>query len=258
MARTLKQSALEAFKINIADAVLLIQYTKALSNTRKRKMREELRSRVGEAFRIPQKHQSKLDIIENDAAYVVFKDHASLGRSNFDDLRPLLRQSILAACAAFETFLSDRINEAIPTLSVIKDYPKRLREVPMSLGHWIDINTKYKRSGWGLRDILYQHIQEFSSTAPNKVGILLSMAGVDGWASKVDQERNKAKKTTVSELEKITERRNRIAHSADKSGQGRATIETCEAENYVASINEIALAIDKVLTANKFFKGKKK
>ncbi|TGG95427.1 hypothetical protein E4656_03105 [Natronospirillum operosum] len=163
------------------------------------------------------------------------------------DLRPLLRQSIVAGCAAFETYLADKTMECVGAALKADDIPRRLRDIPLTLGHWSDIERQYSRRTWGIRPIVEEAIREQASTAPNKVGELLSMIGVTRWTKKVGSTRKVPHGTSEEQLKLLTWRRNRIAHSADRAGQGRANLETSEAEAFLAHIRDVAEAIDTVV-----------
>jgi len=68
---------METFEANIADAETLFSYSRALGNQRTRRMRKELRQRVGEALRVSKKERSELDCIESDDGYVFAKPDGS-------------------------------------------------------------------------------------------------------------------------------------------------------------------------------------
>ena len=97
-----KPTALQAFEINMADARHLVGIAEALTNTRARRMRRELRDRIGEALRVPARQRESLDCLQSDHLFVTFLPGAGINRSDFDDARPLLRQALVAACAATE------------------------------------------------------------------------------------------------------------------------------------------------------------
>ena len=110
-----KLSPLEAFESNIADAESLVSFAVAFRNERSRGMRKELRDRVGEAIKVPAKQREDLDCIESDDLFMVFKPKSALSRADFEDLRPLLRQAIVAGCAALErTSLTKRWGSSAP------------------------------------------------------------------------------------------------------------------------------------------------
>ena len=106
--RKRKPKPYAAFKDNIADAEALLNYAIAFENRRSRSMRRELRGHIGDALRVPQKQRDKLDCLESDDVFLVFLPGGSLNRGHFRDLRPLLRQSLVAACAALETYVADK------------------------------------------------------------------------------------------------------------------------------------------------------
>jgi hypothetical protein len=247
VARTKRLPPLDAFKSNIADAEMLVAYARAFRNRRARRMRKELRKRVGEALNVPAKKQAALDCLESDHLFVVLKPDCGMGREQFDDRRPLLRQAVVAACAALETYVADKVMEFVGQALRANQLPRRLREVTLTVGRWVDIENEYKRRGWGIRGVVEETIREMSSTAPSNIGKALACIGVQDWAKKVDVARNVAEGTTVGELEKLTDRRNRIAHSADRQGQGRATIDLDEVQGCIALIKSVVDALETVL-----------
>jgi hypothetical protein len=107
MAGIHKPTPMEAFELNIADARWLIRSALVLQNQRVRRMRSELRTRNGDALRIPERDQERLDCIESDDLFIVIKPDSSIDRDHVAALDPLLRQSLVAACAALETYVAD-------------------------------------------------------------------------------------------------------------------------------------------------------
>lgn len=247
MGRSKKRQPLDSFRDSLDDADALIIFARAFQNQRSRRMRKELRNRVGDALKVPARDRESMDCIENGQVFLVFRDASDLGKDRFTDLRPLLRQSIVAGCAALETYLADKTMERIGAALKADAIPKRLRSIPLTLGHWSDIEREYSRRTWGIRAIVEEAVREQASTAPNKVGELLSMIGVTDWTRKVDSARNVPRGTTEGHLTTLTDRRNRVAHSADRVGQGRANLEIEEAEAFLAQIRDVAEAIDVVV-----------
>lgn len=211
-------------------------------------MRQELRFRVGNALKIPAGTRAKMDCLESNDLFVVMKPSGSLTRNQFSDLQPLLRQSVVVACAAFETYLADKAMEFVGSNLRSGNIPNRMKEINLTVGHWAAIE-EYDRRGWGIRRIIEEHLREQSSAAPNNIGLVLSTIGVKSWATKVDSVRGVSKNTTVNQMQEIAERRNLIAHGADKKARGsrqiNAKLEEVQAE--IAIIEEVADAIEKVL-----------
>ncbi len=237
----------EAFVDNIEDAKALMSYARAFQNKRNRRMRQELRSRVGDALKVPVNQQEDLDCLESDDLFVVFMPSGDLSRDRFTDLQPLLRQSLVAACAALETYVADKAMEFVGAALKSYELPTRMKSISLTVGHWAEIEGKYKRRGWGIRSVIDRYIRETSSTAPSHIGVVLSTVGVKRWSTQVDNARNVEQGTTVEELDAITKRRNLIAHSADRKGRGRASTNLQEVEQQLTTIEEVVNAIEEVL-----------
>ena len=246
-----KSSAREAFEANIADAEVLLSYAMAFSNNRKRRMRPELQERVGEALRVSARNRSKMDCLASETVFLVFKDARKMGPDDFSDLRPLLRPTIVAACAALETFVADRVMDFVGPALGSEDPPRRLRDVKLSIGRWIEIETKYERRKWGIRTVIEENVRELSSTNPNKVGAVLGFIGFENWAARVDKRRGVKSGATVEQLRQLTERRNLIAHTADRRGLGRASLEISDVVEYIKQIRAIVEALDSEISKHK-------
>lgn len=237
---------IEAFRDSVDDAAALIDYARAFKNQRDRAMRKELRNRVGEALRLSSKARNSLDCLQSEELFVVFLNAESLGRDRFTDRRPLLRQAIVAASAALESYIADKAIQRLGRAFKANPQPKRIRDIPLTVGHWIDIEDQYKRRVWGVRVIVEEVIRKQASTSPSRIGEVLSTVGIDKWSSKVDELRKVGKGTTVKQLDALTKRRNLIAHTADRKGQGRANIDIKEAQTFVDQVRDIAQAMEKL------------
>lgn len=239
-----KPKPLQAFEANMADAHHLVRLAEGLTNRRTRAMRKERRERVGAALDIANRRRDQLDCLESDDFFLVFLPGAKLCRKDFEDHRPLLRQALVAACAATETYVADKVMEKIGPMLTQAAATDRLRKVPMSLGDWLQIDEQYERRGWGRRQIVERYVREQSSTASYKVGAMLSLLGVQDWSKHVDRHRNVNKGDTVKFLDRVTERRNRIAHEGDRSGRGRAPLEIEEVKGDLAALESVVIAIE--------------
>ena len=91
-----KLSPYQSFKENLEDAKTLVDYARAFRNKRNRRMRQELRYKIGDALYLPSNKRDALDCLESEDLFVVFKPNGNLRRSRFADLSPLLRQALVA------------------------------------------------------------------------------------------------------------------------------------------------------------------
>jgi hypothetical protein len=93
-------------------------------------MRRELREAFGGALDIPRRDYEALDCTESDDAFVVLKPNTALSREMFTEaeLRPLLRQAIVATTAAVEVFVAEKATRLIgDSLDTAPDDLKKIR-----------------------------------------------------------------------------------------------------------------------------------
>ena len=83
-----KLSPHEAFVDHMEDAKALMRYARAFKNKRNRRMRQELRSRVGDALKVPVTQQEDLDCLESDDLFVVFMPDGASAETNSRTFNP--------------------------------------------------------------------------------------------------------------------------------------------------------------------------
>jgi hypothetical protein len=247
MTGTRKPKSREAFDLNMNDAETLVSIAKLLENERINRMRAELRTRIGTALRIPRAKHSALECLENQQVFIAFKPSSAhlRGSLTHENLRPLLRQALVAGCAAVETYVADRTMELLGPVLRTKEKPPRLLELTMTVQQYLKVQS-YQRQNWGLRDLIEDQVLLKASTSPSSVGMLMSMVGVPKVWAAVDAKRGVVKGSSEKALETITQRRNRIAHSGDRQGRGRASIIVAEVERDLACLVDIVSALDQV------------
>ena len=242
-----KPKSREAFDLNMSDAETLVSIAKLLENERINRMRAELRTRIGNALRIPKAKHSTLECLENRQVFITFKPGSAhlRGSLTHENLRPLLRQALVAGCAAVETYVADRTMELLGPVLRAKEKPPRLLELTMTVQQYLKVQS-YQRKNWGLRDLVEDQVLLKASTSPSSRGVLMSMVGAPRVWAAVDAKRGVAKGGSEKALETITQRRNRIAHSGDRQGRGRAPITVGEVERDLACLVDIVSALDHV------------
>ena len=242
----------DAFNDNMADAESLLRYAVAFKNQRLRRMRPELRDSIGKALKIPQGERDELDRLQSKDLFVVFTPRSNLTRQDFTDLRPLLRQSIVAACAALETYVADKAMDFVGSIISVNAPPTGgLKDIQLTVADWHYIERTYERRGWGIRRIVQEHIRKTSSTAPSQIGQVLALIGVQRWTRQLDSIRKVSRGTTEAELKEITKRRNSIAHTADRKGHGRASLQVEEVDLHLQRVRSIVDAIETLLDPKK-------
>jgi len=247
MAASPKMSARDAFNLNIQDAQMLVELASLLSNQRTRRMRRELRDRLGDALSVPQKRRGDLECIQNEKVFVTFMPGHADWRDRLDDvgLRPLLRQALVAGCAAVETFCADRVMERYSAAIKQAPPPSRLLELSLTVDQYLTIQQTYQKTGWGLRQVIEMEVRQRASPAPAQIGQLFALVGERGLLARIDTRRKVSKGATETDLNRIVARRNLIAHTGDRSGRGRAAITIAEVQADVGTLISIIDALDK-------------
>lgn len=243
-----KPSALQAFEDNVADAETLVLLADSLRNKRVRRMRREKREAVGEALGVPKKDWDDLDCIESEDLFAVFAPESRIDRDAFAEkaLRPLLRQALVAGCAALETYVGDRVMELYRAALDSEDRPRRLLDLPMTVGDWLWIDETYERKRWGLREIVEWEVRQMASPAPAQIGEVFGIVGQKKLWKRVDSHRKAASGSSEKTLDTMYERRNRIAHSGDRVGRGRAAISSAEVRGDLECLVQVVEALDAV------------
>ena len=225
---------------------MLVELAKLLSNKRTRRMRVELRERIGQTLSVPKRRWKEMECLENDRVFVIFKPgHADFReRLDRENLRPLLRQALVAACAAIETFCADRVMELYSSAVRCNPQPSRLLGLTMTVEDYLFIDKKYQRRGWGLRQVVELEVRKRASPASSQIGELFGIVGERGLLNRVDARRKVARGSSARTLDRIVERRNLIAHTGDRKGRGRAAISVDEVEADLKTIVSIVSALD--------------
>lgn len=252
MARATRQTPQQAFCANMEDAHHLVRLAEAFTNERApRRARREFRERIGRAMSLPRRCWDDLDCVESSQVLVVFKPGAALSRDHFIDHKPLLRQALVAACAATETYLADVAMSQMSRLTTSEQAAtSRLRALPMTVGDWLHLEQRYKYRRRGLHEQVIRHqVEDLASTDPSKVGALLSLLGVSDWARKLDHHRGSQKGETFALLDRVTKRRNKIVHTGDRQGLGRAPISVLEVKADLAALESIVGALESLFAA---------
>lgn len=244
--------ALHQFETSIADAELLVALAQALTSKRRRNMRSERRTRVAEAFDVRKSEYGRLALVESDDLWVVFKPAATLLPAQLQDTSPLLRPAIVSACAALETFVADTAIAELKRVFNVNDAPSRFRDIPFTVGQWLLVEDKFKRTKWGVRRIVEDWLRKNASTAPSKIGEVLSTVGLNnGWSKSVDRLRQVSPGSTERQLAAITERRNAIAHRSDWTGSKQKAISVSETVEFITFVRSVATALDQHCAAQR-------
>ncbi len=156
----------------------------------------------GRALKIPKGKWDQLDRVESDDVFVVLKPGGAVKRQHFTEpeLRPLLRQAIVAISAAVESYVAEKASSFIS--QALDPRPPRLKEVPLTLDDVIGIESKYTRRRCGDTARSWSHTfrPNESSADPNQIGKVFSTVGKQGFWPKVDSHRHVSTGTSERQL----------------------------------------------------------
>ena len=181
--------------------------------------------------------------------FVVIKPAGSAQRSRFTEpeLRPLLRQAVVATAAAVESYVADKACCYIGSVLKNGSTPRSLLEMPLTLEQVMWVEETYTKRGWGRRKLVTDHIAQQASSHSHKVGKVFALVGVKKFWPQVDHKRGVKPGISEKQLNELADRRNRIVHTADRLGGGRATLEVKAAQEHFDNARSIVDALESVL-----------
>jgi len=247
--RPAERSPSDVFEDTIADAERLVLLSEALQNERKRRMRRERRQAISSAVRTSKRDQQLLDIAENDQVLIVLKPNSRCTAQHFEEieLRPLLRQAVVAIAAAVESYVAEKAKAFVPDACRAQEPPKRLLDITLTVDDLLDIERRYTRRAWGHYALIWQHIDHAASANPASIGKVFSLVGKTGIWKKVDNCRGVKQGESERQLGLLARRRDTIAHTGDRRGGGKAAIDAREVSAYLANARAIVQALEEVL-----------
>ncbi len=150
----------------MADVDRLVGFARALTNSRKYRMRKERREAVGGALGMRRAEIDQLDCIESPDVFVVIKPSGSVRRDHFteQELRPLLRQAVVAISAAVESYCRREVE--VVHRRRVEGASGTHEERPYRVGDVLEIEGKYKRKKWGYREVIEQYLEKEASPIP--------------------------------------------------------------------------------------------
>lgn len=248
--RPSKAGPLAAFEQNIADAERLVLLSEALRNSRKRRMRQERREAISNAVKTSKRDRELLEIAENDDLLIVCKPNSDCTVRYFEEseLRPLLRQAVVATAAAVESYVSEKAKSFVKEAYKAEQPPKRLLDISLTIGDLLAIEQTYERRAWGHYSIVWTYIEQLASANPDSIGRAFSVVGKTGLWKKVDVHRKVKAGESERQLRVLATRRDTIAHTGDRRGGGKANIEAAEVKVYLENARSIVEALEAVLS----------
>jgi hypothetical protein len=247
-----KPTPMEAFDLNMSDAIWMIELAEALDNQRPKGVYSNTRESLGTALRMTKSERDGFEVTESADFFVIIKPGSAMSRDSLQDRTALLRHAIVAACAATETFFADLIVDLVrPQLHAHRTrhttLPRKLRDVTLTVGDAVDLDHRYKSRRGLTEQVVGPYIRDKASVHPDSLGPLLQLAGHSDALKRIDRELQHEKGWSYQRMSEIAQRRNRIAHTGDRQGRGRKHLSAEEARSITDDLTAIVRAAEALL-----------
>ncbi|MCG2778949.1 MAG: hypothetical protein L6406_25010 [Desulfobacterales bacterium] len=222
---------------------------------------EELRLAVCTCFNIPEK--SVLRHAKNEQVVLVAKATAPIPASLLvqDGINFLLRQAVVVACTALESFFWDALRENVLTIvrASKRGADESLRKLTLSLDDYLSLEG-YEDPDVRLQQIILKNFERgtlYDASSIENIARILTVK--DFWA-KVTTKTGNPDKEIKRHIGEIIQRRNQIAHRADRpdetadppeeqDGHGLRAINYAWANTRVATAKNVVSAASEIFTA---------
>ncbi len=160
--------------------------------------------------------------------------------------RALLRQAIVAAAAAVESYVAVKAAACLPDALAAKKLPDRLGKLEMPLEKALTAaRGRSPRSAF--QSWAAQALEDQASADPGVIGAVFSAVGEGKILQRCDSERMVDRGTSERQMKELASRRNQIAHRGDRTAQGRRKLAVNHVETHVRNARQVAEALEKIL-----------
>lgn len=209
--------ALTLFNQNFAVAESLIQLYELFHGMRQVDLKEDLRFAICSFWGSPQHAVMKPSM--NDRVLVVAKAAARVPESLTlaGGLNFLLREAVVVACTALESFFSDVLRENV--LTVVQARKTRadesLRKLMFTLGDYISIQ-QYDDQDLRLKQIILKNFERAILYDANSIEKIAGILTIKNFWNEIERITGNKSADFKRALNELIQRRNQIAHRADR------------------------------------------
>lgn len=244
---------------NFSVAEHLLQLHELFRGLQESKPEEPLRLAVCTCFDIPEK--SILRHARNDQVVLVAKATAPIPPSLLveDGINFLLRQAVVVGCTALESFFWDALRENV--LTIVRARKRRadesLRKITLTLDDYLSLE------GWGnsderLQQIILKNYERGTLYDSSSIEDIAKILTVKDFWSQISSKTGNPDKDIKRQIGEIIQRRNQIAHRADRPDETASTPEEQDghglrAINYAWTNTRVATAKNVVSASAEIF-----
>ncbi len=258
MGRLKHVPALDKFRANCEQVTKLMHLYGEFLSERERGLRSERKRKLCDCLQLPER--TELDVAhrrEWKYYVIVNRDRGGdVGLFTADGLSVLLRQAVVAIVSCMDGYFRDKFKDVayhrVDTAIASHDsLPVWERKLPF--GELADIR-EYQRSGFVLQRILANIATGATFQAPTEIAGFMKDIGIKNLWSGVRDRLPDALKLRYADgqalskaVQNVTDRRNRIAHDADRIGTKPSPIDSKEVNEWITLITETVVAADKAI-----------
>jgi hypothetical protein len=244
---------------NFSVAEHLLQLHELFRSLQEDKLNEPLRLAVCNCFEIPEK--SVLRYARNDQVVLVAKATAPIPASLLveDGINFLLRQAVVVGCTALESFFWDALRENV--LTIVRARKRKaddtLRKLTLSLDDYLSLE------GWEdpderLQQIILKNFERGTLYDASSLENIAKVLTVTNFWTQVAAKTGNPDKDIKRHIGEIIQRRNQIAHRADRPDESAAQPEEQDGHglrsiNYAWANTRVATAKNVVSAASEIF-----
>jgi hypothetical protein len=205
---------------NFSVAEHLLQLYDLFRNLREEAVGEELRLAVCKTLDVPE--QTALRHARNDQVLLVAKAVAPIPQSLLlqDGIRFLLRQAVVVACTALESFFWDALRENVMIIvrARKRGADRSLRELTLTLDDYLSLEG-YQNPDDRLKQIILKNFERGTLYDISSIDRVVDVLTVKSYWERVAHKCGLQEKDIKTQLSELISRRNQIAHRADRPNE---------------------------------------
>jgi hypothetical protein len=242
------------FHQNFAVTESLLQLYGLLEGLARFYPHPDIRLALCQCLAIPQ-HEA-FHVAQNDRLHVISRAAAPLPEAM---LRPngldfLLRQAVVVACGALDSYFNDIVRNSI--LTVVRARKRRaheaLRKLTLTLEEYLSL-ASYEDEDFRLQQIILKNFERKTLSNANAIGEVAAILAVDDFWHELGRETGEAPAEMRRRIDEIAGRRNDIAHRADRAapegpadGQGLQPITHAWVNQRVQTIRTVVVGANAI------------
>lgn len=212
--------ALTLFNQNFAAGESLLQLYQIFDGLRPSDLREELRLAITTHWGMPT--NALVKIADNDRVSILARAAARLPESLTTDggLDFLLRQVVVIACTSLEAFFWDVLRENV--LTIVRARRNRadetLRNLKFTLGDYISLQ-QWADPDERLKQIILKNFERATLYGTESIDHITRILTIDRYWEQIERRCGESS-TLKRQIGELIQRRNQIAHRADRPEEG--------------------------------------